>query len=71
MLGFADNSGTFDANRVISANRATSFKTALVAEGVPANKIAVKAYGHLLPVGCNNSEAGRAMNRRVEVWVRE
>ncbi len=70
LLGFADSTGTFDANRVISANRATSFKNALVAEGVPANQIVVKGYGHLLPVGCNNTEAGHAMNRRVEVWVR-
>ncbi len=71
LLGFTDNTGSFESNRVISANRATSFKNALVAEGVPANRIVVKAYSHLLPVGCNDTEAGRAMNRRVEVWLRE
>lgn len=71
LLGFADATGTFEANRVLSANRATAFKNALVAEGLPANRIAVKAYGHLLPVGCNSTEAGQAMNRRVEVWVRQ
>jgi phosphate transport system substrate-binding protein len=71
LLGFTDNTGTFEVNRVVSSNRATSFKNALVAEGVPANQIAVKAYGNLLPVGCNASEAGQAMNRRVEVWVKE
>jgi phosphate transport system substrate-binding protein len=71
LLGFTDNTGTFDANRLVSNNRATSFKTALVAQGVPANRIAVKAYGNLLPVACNASEAGQAMNRRVEVWVKE
>ena len=71
LLGFTDNTGTFEVNRVMSFNRATSFKNALVAEGVPANQITVKAYGNLLPVGCNATEAGQAMNRRVEVWVKE
>jgi phosphate transport system substrate-binding protein len=71
LLGFSDNTGAFDANRVLSSNRAISFKNALVAEGVPANKIVVRAYGNLLPVSCNSTEAGQAMNRRVEVWVRE
>ena len=71
LLGFTDNTGSFESNRVISANRAASFKSALVAEGVAPERIAVKAYSHLLPVGCNDTEAGRAMNRRVEVWVKE
>ena len=62
LLGFADSTGTFEANRVLSANRAIAFKNALAADGVPANRIAVKAYGHLLPVGCNSTEAGQAMN---------
>jgi phosphate transport system substrate-binding protein len=70
LLGFADNTGSFDANRVISFNRATSFKAALVAEGIPASQITVKAYGNLLPVACNATEAGQALNRRVEVWVK-
>lgn len=71
LLGFTDNTGTLEVNRVVASARATSFKNALIAEGVPANRIAVKAYGNLLPVGCNSSEAGQAMNRRVEVWVKE
>ncbi len=71
LFGFADSTGTFDVNRTISFNRATSFKNALVAEGVPATQITVKAYGSLLPSGCNSTEAGQAMNRRVEVWVKE
>ena len=71
LLGFSDNTGNFNSNRVLSSNRAISFKNALVAEGVPADKVAVRAYGNLLPVGCNATEAGQAMNRRVEVWVKD
>ncbi len=71
LLGFTDNTGTFDANRGVAHSRAQSFKTALVAEGVPAGQITVKAYGSLLPVGCNATEAGKDRNRRVEVWVKE
>ncbi len=71
LVGFSDNSGTFDANRAAALNRATNFKNALVAEGIPATRIVVKSYGSLLPVGCNTTEAGREKNRRVEVWVKE
>ena len=70
LAGFADNAGTFDANRAMSFSRATSFKAALAAEGIPAGQITVKAYGSLLPVGCNTTEAGKERNRRVEVWVK-
>jgi phosphate transport system substrate-binding protein len=71
LLGFTDNTGSFDANRVVANNRAVSFKTALATEGIPANQITVKAYGSLLPVACNTIEAGKEKNRRVEVWVKE
>lgn len=71
LAGFTDNTGTFEANRAVALSRATTFKNALVAEGVPASQITVKSYGSLLPAGCNSSEAGKEKNRRVEVWVKE
>jgi phosphate transport system substrate-binding protein len=71
LVGFADNTGSFDANRAVASNRAASFKAALAAEGIPVSQITVKAYGSLLPVACNTIEAGREKNRRVEVWVKE
>jgi phosphate transport system substrate-binding protein len=70
LMGFADSSGAFEANRTTSLNRAAGFKTALVAEGVPADQITVKGFGSLLPAGCNTTEAGKEKNRRVEVWVK-
>jgi phosphate transport system substrate-binding protein len=71
LVGFTDNTGSFDANRTVASNRAASFKAALAAEGIPASQITVKAYGSLLPVACNAIEAGKERNRRVEVWVKE
>ncbi|MGO9546047.1 MAG: substrate-binding domain-containing protein [Rhodomicrobium sp.] len=71
LLGFADSTGSFEGNRAISFSRAASFKAALAAEGIPAERIVVKAYGSLLPAGCNATEAGKDRNRRVEVWVKE
>jgi phosphate transport system substrate-binding protein len=71
LLGFTDNQAAFDANRTLASARANAIKTALVAEGIDEQLIVAKGYGNLLPVGCNSSEAGRASNRRVEVWVRD
>ncbi len=74
MIGFADSFGPFEANRTVSLNRATAVRNAVVAAGGPAlgaAKITVKAYGELLPVACNDAEAARENNRRVEIWVRD
>ncbi|MDX2265280.1 MAG: phosphate ABC transporter substrate-binding/OmpA family protein [Hyphomicrobiales bacterium] len=74
LLGFADNAGPFDANRIVSQNRANAVRAALAAAGGPGlaqAKITTKAYGELLPVSCNDTDAGRENNRRVEVWVRD
>ncbi len=71
LAGFTDSTGTFEANRATALARATGFKNALVAEGVPDAQIVVKSYGSLLPAGCNATEAGKDKNRRVEVWVKE
>ncbi len=45
---------------------------ATVDEGaLDAVPILVQSYGELTPVGCNETPAGRQLNRRVEVWVRD
>jgi phosphate transport system substrate-binding protein len=71
LVGFSDNAGTFDANRLVALKRATGIKEALKKEGVAPALLDAKAYGSLLPAGCNDTEAGREANRRVEVWIKD
>ena len=75
LVGFADSVGAFDVNRDLAERRAEAVLEALraaVPEGALAEvPIRVRSYGELTPVGCNETEDGRELNRRVEVWVRE
>lgn len=70
--GHTDNipsSGEF-SNWELSALRAASVAKYLIkTTGVPATKVAVAGYADLRPVAQNTSEAGRAMNRRIEIHI--
>lgn len=70
--GHTDNipaSGTF-SNWEISSLRAASVGKYLVKQtGFPASKITIAGYADLRPVAQNTSEAGRSMNRRIEIHV--
>ncbi|MHA1527746.1 MAG: substrate-binding domain-containing protein [Alphaproteobacteria bacterium] len=75
LVGFTDSVGDFKVNRGLAARRAQSVLDTLkasVPEGaLDAVPILVQSYGELTPVGCNETPAGRQLNRRVEVWVRD
>jgi len=65
--GFTDNKGKDDYNVKLSERRATAVKNYLVKVGkVNAKQLLVKGYGPANPIADNNTEAGRAKNRRVE-----
>lgn len=73
LVGFTDTIGNPDANRRLSRQRAEAVRRDLI-EAAPLRdpgSVALRAdgYGPLLPVACNDSEWGRALNRRVEVWL--
>ena len=73
LVGFADSVGPPEKNRTLSLARARQVQAALqIAAGrqLPESKVLPLGYGELMPVACNDSSRGRAMNRRVEVWVR-
>lgn len=73
MVGFTDDVGAFDSNLRLSEERARSV-LALMQEQHPelAEQVSfeTKGFGEVSPVACNVSDNGRAINRRVEVWLK-
>lgn len=69
VVGHTDDQGTSQANLALSQRRAGVVRDALVAGGVPASRIEAVGRGGAQPVADNESAAGRALNRRVEVIV--
>jgi outer membrane protein OmpA-like peptidoglycan-associated protein len=68
--GHTDNDGSFAHNRALSAARANAVSKALIARGVPAERITTQGMAYLRPIASNDTRAGRALNRRVEILVR-
>ncbi len=69
--GHTDNQGTPANNQTLSQNRAKAVNDFLVKEGIAANRLIWKGYGQTQPVAKNDTEEGRAKNRRTEVKVIE
>ena len=67
--GHTDNTGDAATNKKISADRAAAVRDALVAQGIPATQVTSEGYGPEQPVASNDTEEGRARNRRVELVV--
>lgn len=67
--GHTDNRGGANLNQVLSQRRAEAVRDALVQRGVDAGRIAVVGLGADRPVATNDTAAGRARNRRVEIIV--
>lgn len=71
-VGFTDEVGAFDSNRELSKGRAAQVMNELAAFGgerLAGIEFAATGYGEIAPSACNTSEDGRAINRRVEVWI--
>ncbi|QPH52450.1 OmpA family protein [Pontivivens ytuae] len=69
--GHTDNQGGEELNRQISEARANSVLDALLARGVFLDRMTAIGYGESLPVASNETEEGRARNRRIEFTVLE
>jgi outer membrane protein OmpA-like peptidoglycan-associated protein len=65
--GHTDNVGTPASNKSLSEARAKSVVSAIVAQGISAERLSPAGYGQDKPIGDNNTEEGRAKNRRVEL----
>lgn len=71
IIGHTDSTGSDAINGPLSVNRAIATRDYLVARGVATQRISVDGRGSHEPVADNNTAAGRAMNRRVEIFVAE
>ena len=71
IIGHTDASGTDAINNPLSMERAASTRDYLVARGVPISRIAIDGVGSRQPVASNDTAAGRAQNRRVEIYTGE
>jgi outer membrane protein OmpA-like peptidoglycan-associated protein len=67
--GHTDNVGSAADNQKLSDNRAKSVVAYLVSKGIAANRLTAKGFGATKPVAPNDTEEGRAQNRRTELKV--
>lgn len=69
ITGHTDNTGEDNLNSELSVRRAESVKSYLVRKGIGANRLETEGRGAKEPLGSNNTEDGRAKNRRIECRV--
>ena len=65
--GHTDAQGDAEKNRTLSSSRAAAVVAYLVEKGVDASRLSSIGYGEDSPIADNNTRAGRAQNRRVEL----
>jgi outer membrane protein OmpA-like peptidoglycan-associated protein len=65
--GYTDSTGSFEHNQALSERRAQSVASYLMSRQVTASRVRTAGYGPRYPIAENNTEAGRAQNRRVEI----
>ena len=68
-VGHTDSVGTEAYNQKLSERRAEAVKSYLVSKGIDSNRIYTEGKGELQPIATNQTAAGRAQNRRVEIEV--
>ncbi len=71
IVGHTDSTGSDAINDPLSRQRAETVRNFLADRGVASTRISVDGRGSREPVADNGSEAGRAKNRRVEIFLRE
>jgi outer membrane protein OmpA-like peptidoglycan-associated protein len=67
--GHTDSTGSESYNMDLSQRRADAVKNIIVQRGVSSTRLETMSYGESMPIADNNTEVGRAMNRRVEIKV--
>lgn len=70
VIGHADSDGSDDYNMNLSRQRASSVAQYLVNHSVLADRFYVDGRGESMPIASNDTAAGKAQNRRVEILIR-
>ena len=69
VYGHTDSTGSDQYNQALSERRARTVADYLVMRGVSAPRVRSLGYGETMPVASNDTEQGRALNRRVEIKI--
>jgi outer membrane protein OmpA-like peptidoglycan-associated protein len=67
--GHTDSSGSDSINQPLSQRRADRVREFLASQGVPASRMTAVGYGSSRPAVPNDTEANRALNRRVQLEI--
>lgn len=69
LAGYTDNTGDPQANRTLSLNRALAVRSILINQGISPERVVAIGLGEDHPIAANDTEEGRARNRRLELTV--
>lgn len=69
LQGHTDSSGSESYNQRLSERRASEVSDYLITKGIPAARLTIKGFGESTPKYDNESEEGKAQNRRVEFLI--
>ncbi|MDW5501588.1 OmpA family lipoprotein [Pseudomonas lundensis] len=69
VIGYTDSSGSRTLNMTLSQQRADGVGSALITQGVAANRVRTSGAGPENPIASNSTAEGKAQNRRVEITL--
>ena len=69
VYGHTDNVGSAEANKKVSEQRASSVANYLAGKGIAKDRLVAEGLSYDFPVASNDTEEGRAQNRRVEIYI--
>ncbi|MEA4916035.1 OmpA family protein [Proteiniphilum sp.] len=69
IYGHTDSTGSDAINNPLSQRRAESVYNYLISKGVSGTRMVAEGFGSTQPIADNNTKAGQAQNRRVEVFI--
>ncbi len=69
IAGHTDNVGTYENNLKLSQARAESVRNYLLSKGISPERVQARGYADTQPVASNDTEQGKAKNRRTEVRI--